>query len=82
MSVIATQTGVENDQELYLAPHMWERLREEGIENMSDAHSSDENEDSGEESVAESSGSEVDEMDLDPKRIEIEMMAAHMDTQN
>jgi hypothetical protein len=54
MSVIATQTGIENDQELYLAPHMWEKLREEGIENMSDANSDESEDDSGDESVAES----------------------------
>jgi len=54
MSVIATQTGIENDQELYLAPHMWDKLREEGIENMSDANSDDDSNDSGEESAPES----------------------------
>lgn len=37
MSVIATQTGIENDEELYLPQHMWEDLRKKGLDEMSDA---------------------------------------------
>lgn len=37
MSVVAAQTGIENDEDLYLPPSVWNELREKGFENMSDA---------------------------------------------
>lgn len=65
---------------MYLAPHMWEKLRETGIENMSDYDGNSSNE-GDDEDDDESEGS-VDEMQIDDKRVHVEIMAAQMDNEN
>ena len=32
MSVIATSTGIDNDEELHLPQKLWEEMREQGLE--------------------------------------------------
>ena len=47
MSVIATQTGIENDEELYLPASVWNSIREKGgLENLSNASSDSEDQSS------------------------------------
>ena len=65
---------------MYLAPHMWEKLRETGIENMSDYSGDESNSDDGE-GDDDSDGS-VDEMQVDDKKVHVEVMAAQMDREN
>ena len=52
MSVIATSTGIDNDEELNMNGRLWDELREKGFEHLE-----------GDVSEAESSSQEDEEMD-------------------
>lgn len=77
MSVIATQTGIENDEELYLPQHMWEQLRQKGLDEMSDAEEVSESSAEEEEDVSEHES--IDEMEIDDKVVATEMMFQQME---
>jgi len=36
MSVIATSTGIDNDEELHLPQRLWDEIRESGLEKLDD----------------------------------------------
>ncbi len=63
MSVIATSTGIDNDEELNMNGRLWDELREKGFEHLehsgSDVESSSDQEES-ENEVDESEDSDVD----------------------
>lgn len=71
MSVIATSTGIDNDEELHMSQRLWEQVRNEGLDNLDDSISEDS--DSGEEADAEGSESEVDS-EMDDKLVAIDRM--------
>jgi hypothetical protein len=50
MSVIATSTGIDNDEELHLPQRLWDEIRESGLEKLDESMSSasDSNESSDE----------------------------------
>jgi hypothetical protein len=77
MSVIATQTGIENDEELYLPQHMWEQLRQKGLDEMSDAEEVSESSAEEDEDVSEHES--IDEMEIDDKAVATEMMFQQME---
>jgi len=63
---------------MYLNPRVWEKLRETGMENLSDAESvSDSDVEDSEEIIDD--GSEIDEMDVNDKQNAIERLAAEME---
>ena len=73
MSVIATSTGIDNDEELNMQGRLWDELREKGFEHL-DLVSSEES-DSNE---ADDEGSEEEmslNSDVDEKQLAIERMA-------
>lgn len=76
MSVIATSTGIDNDEELHLPQRLWDEIRESGLEKLDESMSSasDSNESSDE-----SAESDLDS-DVDDKRAAIERMAEDMET--
>ena len=75
MSVIATQTGMDNDEEMYLNPAVWDKLRETGMENLSDAENVSDSEPEDSEEYPQEEGEEVDEMDVNDKQNAIERLA-------
>jgi len=77
MSVIATNTAGDNDEELALPKKVWEHLHQSGFENNeedSDMDGSDADDESGEASVEEESDSDVDDA-----HVRINKMAADME---
>lgn len=73
MSVIATSTGIDNDEELNLNSRLWDELRQKGFEHLdeevSDVSDSEVDEDADDEQ------SEEENSDLDDKTLAIEKMA-------
>lgn len=84
MSVIATNTGAENDEELALPKKVWESLREGGFEALNngeddedmDNDGSDADDESGEASEEEGNASDSS---VDDAKIRIDKMAADME---
>lgn len=76
MSVIATSTGIDNDEELHMPQRLWDEIRESGLEKLDESMSSDSD---SNESSDESAESDIDS-DVDDKRMAIERMAEDMET--
>jgi len=77
MSVIATNTAGDNDEELALPKKVWDNLHQSGFEcneDDSDMDGSDADDESGEASVEEESDSDVDDA-----HVRINKMAADME---
>lgn len=80
MSVIATTTAMDNDEELHLPNRVWEDLHKkgfDGLEDDSDGSGSDESDDSGEESGEDEEQS--DDSEVDDKVKAINRMAQEME---
>jgi hypothetical protein len=76
MSVIATSTGIDNDEELHMPQRLWDEIRESGLEKLDESMSSGSD---SNESSDESDESDLDS-DVDDKRMAIERMAEDMET--
>jgi hypothetical protein len=80
MSVIATTTGIDNDEELHLTARVWEDLHKKGFEGFdkkSDASS--ESEESDEDSEAGLNVEDSDNSEIDDKELAVGRMAQEME---
>lgn len=81
MSVIATSTGIDNDEELNLNSRVWDEIRKKGFEHLDevDEHSddSDENDEDGDDEGSEDE--DEDDFEIDEKALAVEKMAKQME---
>jgi len=82
MSVIATSTGIDNDEELNLNTRVWDDIRKKGFEHLEEEGDFDDESESddhyGEESEYESDEDDYD-FEKDDKALIIEKMANDME---